>query len=164
MPAALAPQLRGSCLDLYRIDVSSRIWPFLIPAAFLVTVGAMGVCTAFVTHGPLAERSDVISLVGAACMLAGLLLAILVVRPILTHDEYVAALEAGVMWRVAGEEGFLAWPEIEEVRWEGERATLVVRPREGVGIEFTRPFGRATGDEVAARLNDLRRKASFQLL
>ena len=77
--------------------MTSRVWPFLVPATLLMSLGALGVCMAFVTHGPFAPYASPITLGGASCMLAGLVLGVLVARPVLTHDEYVAALETGLL-------------------------------------------------------------------
>jgi hypothetical protein len=160
---ATAAASRGACLELFRVDASPRAWMFLGPAAVMIMAGAMGVCTVFVSHGPFA-RSDWYAIVGAACMLAGLLLAIVVSVPMFTHDEYLAALEGGILWRLDREEGFYAWPEVRSVTWDATRGAVVVSRAEGTPIEVTRPFGRATGDVVAARLEDFRRKASFNLI
>ena len=63
-------------------------------------------------------------------MLAGLLLTLMVVKPVLSHDEYVAALEGGLLWKLESEEKFLAWDDIADVKWVTERAALVVRVRD----------------------------------
>ena len=152
---------RGACLESYRINMTSRVWPYLVPATIFISLGALGVCMAFVTHGPLQPYANVITLVGAAFMLAGLLLTLVVVRPVLSHDEYVAALERGLLWKLDGEERFLAWDDIADVKWETERAAMVVRLREGDPVIIVRVFGRAPGDQVVARLDDVRRKATF---
>jgi hypothetical protein len=155
---------RGACLVSYRIDMTSKVWPFLVPATLLISLGALGVCMAFVTHGPFAPYAGTITVLGAASILAGLVLSIFVARPILTHDEYVAALEKGLLLKVDTEESFFAWGAIEDVRWDAERAGVIIRMREGEAMIVAKPFGRAKGDEVAAKLDEVRRKAEFRLL
>jgi hypothetical protein len=147
--------------------MTSRVWPFLVPATLLISLGALGVCMTFVTHGPLAPYANGITLAGAACMLAGLMLAVMVARPVLTHDEYVAALETGLLLKIDKEEQFLPWGAIEDVRWDaarGERGAVVIRMREAEPLVLPKPFGSAKGDAVAAKLDDVRRKAGFDLL
>ena len=144
--------------------MTARVWPFLVPATLLISLGALGVCMAFVTHGPFQPYATTITLAGSSCMLAGLILAIFVARPILTHDEYVAALETGLLLKMDGAEQFLLWSAIAGVRWDAERAGVVVRMREGEPLLVAKPFGRANGSEVAAKLDDVRRKADFNLL
>jgi hypothetical protein len=122
------------------------------------------VCMAFVTHGPLAPYAGTITLGGAACMLAGLMLGVLVARPVLTHDEYVAALETGLLLKLGKEESFVSWGEIEDVRWDPAQAGVVVRMRAAEPILIAKPFGRATGSDVAKKLDEVRRKAGFHLL
>ena len=148
----------------YRIDMTARVWPFLVPATLLISLGALGVCMAFVTHGPFRPYANAITLGGASCMLAGLILSIFVARPVLTHDEYVAALETGLLLKLDGEETFVAWTAIANVRWDVKQAGVLIRMREGEPLLVARPFGAATGDVVAAKLDDVRRKADFQLL
>ena len=164
MPDAASPAAsRGSCLELFRIDVSSHAWMFLGPAAVMILAGAMGVCTAFVTHGPFA-RTDWYAIVGSACMLAGLALAVVVTIPMFTHDEYVAALEGGILWKLGKAEGFIPWEDVLGVKWDAARTTVVITRRDEGPLEITRPFGRTTPDQAAVRLDDYRRKASFNLI
>jgi hypothetical protein len=161
---APAPEKRGACVASYRIEMAARIWPFLVPATILISLGALGVCMAFVTHGPFHPYASVITLLGASCMLAGLLLTLFVARPVLTHDEYAAALEKGLLLKLDGEERFVAWTEIAGVAWQAAESSLVVRMREGEPLVVAKSFTRATGLEVAQKLDDVRRKAEFNLL
>ena len=158
------PESRGACVASYRINMTSRVWPFLVPAAILISLGALGVCMAFVTHGPFHPYASAITLGGASCMLAGLILTLFIARPVLAHDEYVAALETGLLLKLDGEEKFLAWTAIAGVRWDEERAGVVIRMREGEPLLVARVFGTVKGDVVAAKLDDVRRKADFKLL
>jgi hypothetical protein len=144
--------------------MTARIWPFLVPATLLISLGALGVCMAFVTHGPFRPYANVITLSGASCMLAGLVLTIFVARPVLAHDEYVAALETGLLVKLEGDERFLEWSRIAGVRWDATVPAVVVSLREGEALLVSKPFGRATGPEVAQKLDDVRRKAEFNLL
>ncbi len=97
-------------------------------------------------------------------MLAGLILTLFAARPVLAHDEYVAALETGVLLKLDGNERFLAWTSIAGVRWDEERAGVLIRMREGEPLLVVRTFGTVTGDVVAAKLDDVRRKSDFKLL
>jgi hypothetical protein len=155
---------RGACLASYRIDMTSSVWPFLVPATVLISLGALGVCMAFVTHGPFAPYAGTITVLGAASILAGLVLSIFVARPVLTHDEYIAALETGLLLKVDEAEKFFTWEEVEEVRWDAARAGVIIQMREGDTVVVAKPFGRAKGDEVATKLDEVRRKAAFRLL
>jgi hypothetical protein len=159
-----ASALRGACVASFRINMTARVWPFIVPAAVLISVGALGVCMAFVTHGPLQPYASEITLGGAVCMLAGLLLTIFAARPVLTHDEYVAALETGLLCKLDGEETFLLWNAIAAVRWDAAASAVRIEMREGEPLVVAKPFGTATGDAVAAKLDDVRRKADFHLL
>jgi hypothetical protein len=151
------------CLESFRIDASSRVWVFLVPSAIAIFMGSLGVCTAFVTHGVF-SHTDWFAIVGAASMLAGLGLAVFVVGPVITHDEYVAALEGGLLWKLAGEEGFIAWDEIAAVKWDAKLAAIVIARREGEPMAIAREFGRMKAELVAPLLDEMRRKAEFHLL
>ena len=154
---------RGACLESFRIDASGRAWVFLVPATIAIFLGALGVCTAFVTHGVFAQ-TDWFAIVGSASMLAGLALAALVAWPIVTHDEYLAALEGGLLWKLEGEERFMAWGEIAVVTWDSQEKAIVLALREGEPITIARKFGRMSADLVAPKLEDFRRKSSFHLI
>ncbi len=150
-----ASALRGACLASYRIDMTSRVWPFLALATVLISIGALGVCMAFVTHGPFQPYAGPITLGGAMCMLAGLVLAVLVMRPVLTHDEYVAALERGLLMKVGKEETFHPWGAIEDVRWDaGGGAVVIPRCARGEPLprrQTVRDGGRKGGRGEARR-------------
>jgi hypothetical protein len=159
-----ATEPRGACVASYRIDMTARIWPLLVPATIFISLGALGVCMAFVSHGPLHPYAGAITLVGAAFMLAGLVLTIFVARPVLAHDEYLAALELGLLVKLDGEEKFFEWARIARVGWDAAVAGVVVTLREGAPLVVSKPFGRAQGAEVAQKLDEVRRKAEFNLL
>jgi hypothetical protein len=144
--------------------MTARVWPLLVPATIFISLGALGVCMAFVSHGPLHPYAGVITLVGAAFMLAGLVLTIFIAKPVLAHDEYVAALESGLLVKLDGEERFFEWSGIAGVVWDAAAAGVVVTMREGAPLVMKKPFGRAKGVEVAQKLDDVRRKAAFSLL
>jgi hypothetical protein len=127
-------------------------------------MGSLGVCATFVTHGPIAAHAETIALGGGASMLAGLLLGALMARPILTHDEYVVAMTRGVLMRLDRAESFVPWASIAAVRWDADERALVLAGEGAEDIVIVRTFGRATGPEVAARFEDVRRKELFHLL
>jgi hypothetical protein len=155
---------RGICLVSYRIEMAARVWPFLVPATLLISLGALGVCMAFVTHGPLTPYAGMITLAGGACMLAGLILTLFVAKPVLTHDEYVAALEKGLLLKVDGAVTFLAWGGIASVKWDAVGPSVVIHLRDGDPVLVSREFATAKGNDVAVKLDELRRKAAFHLL
>lgn len=144
--------------------MTARIWPLLVPATISISLGALGVCMAFVTHGPFAPYAGTITLVGGACILAGLILGSMVAKPVLTHDEYIAAMDRGLLLKVDQVEHFYVWANVEAVRWDAAAAGVVIRMREGGDVVVAKPFGSAKGVDVAAKLDDVRRKAGFDLL
>ena len=85
-------------------------------------------------------------------------------RQLLKQDEYVAALEAGLLVVLGPDEHFVPWPDLAGIHWRAEPGELAIEPREGEPIVIKKPFGMITGPDLAAHLEDLRRKADFHLL
>jgi len=161
----------GECLESYRVDTTSRAWPILVPGAIMTTIGAVLICTSFVARGVLMHRSE-ITYLGVVCMAFGPLLATLGMRHLLTHDdEYLAVLERGMLVHVLGAEDFVPWSDLTHVAWDAARGAggaIVFERRDKDPLVVMRTFGRGsrgmTGDAVAARIDELRRKASFNLI
>ena len=82
---------------------------------------------------------------GSACILAGLALAVLVAVPGTTHDEYVAAVEEGVLWKLGGEERFVPWSEIADVKWNAEGKAILYADK------ITRSMENAIGETTRRR-------------
>src|SRR3954451_6685533 len=87
---------RGGCLASYRVEVSSSAWAMLALAAILTTVGGAMVCTSFVSRGVLQHGTE-LTAIASACTVIGPLLAIIGMRGLLATDEYLAALENGLL-------------------------------------------------------------------
>lgn len=174
MAAAAQPtsvEGRGACLESYRVDVTGRAWPILVPAALLTSVGAVLICTSFIGHGVLMHRSE-LTFLGAFCMLTGLSLAVYCMRSLLGEDEYIAALEGGMLLHCRDADAFVPWDELASIRWDAALEAIVLERHEDEPIALARPFvggpsGGAAGgsnDKLAARLDELRRKATFHLI
>src|SRR5207248_1152806 len=139
-------------------------WPILVPASILTTIGAVLICTAFVAQGILMHRSE-LTFAGSACMLFGPALAIYGMRHILTRDDdYLAVLERGVLIHVGETQAFVRWGDITRVAWDAAAGAIVFQRRDDDPIALARTFARANGDELASRIDELRRKAVFHLL
>jgi hypothetical protein len=156
--AAIPPG--SSSVETFRVDVSWRAWPLLTLSATLTTIGALAVCTAFVARGMFVHK-DAITHVGTLCMLVGPLSAIVALRKLLQSDEYVAALDTGVLVHCAGIDAFVAWGDVETVKHD--QGAIVVARTEGEPIRIERTFARGKVAEVAARMDDVRRKVMFGL-
>jgi hypothetical protein len=135
----------------------------LIPAAVLTALGVLGIGASFVSHGPFAHN-DVAIFVGSVCMIVGPLTAVIGMRQLLKHDEYVAALERGVLVVSGPEERFVPWSDVAAVRWRTEPAALAIELREGEPIVLAKTFAMVRGPDLATNLEDMRRKAEFHLL
>lgn len=153
----------GDCLESYRVDTTSRAWPILVPGAIMTTIGAVLICTSFVARGVLMHREE-ITYLGVACMAFGPLLATLGMRHLLTHDdEYLAVLERGMLVHVSDAEDFVPWADLTHVTWDAARGAILFERRGADALVVMRTF-KLTGDALAARIDELRRKASFNLI
>ncbi len=157
-----AAEARGDCLESYRVDVTGRAWPILVPAAMLTSIGAFVICTSFVAQGVLMHRPE-LTYFGAFCMLTGPVLAVYGMRGLLSVDEWVAVLERGLLVHLGGADQFMPWTNLARVRWDAASRAIVLEPREGDDVHLVRPFARTTNEKLAARLEELRRKSSFHL-
>jgi hypothetical protein len=157
-----AARARGDLLGAWRVDVTSSAWPILIPATVLTGIGVLGVGAAFVSHGPFAHN-ETLTFIGSVSMVAGPLVAIIGMRQLLKHDEYIAAHAAGVLLVLDGTERFLPWRDLAGVHWRGAPGVLTIEQREGEAIVIEKPFGMIKGPDLAAKLEDLRRRAAFNL-
>ena len=154
----------GDCLESYRVDTTSRAWPILVPGAIMTTIGAVLICTSFVVRGVLMHRSE-ITYLGVVCMAFGPLLATLGMRNLLTHDdEYLAVLERGMLLHVTGAEDFILWNDLAHVTWDASREAIVFERRGADSLVVTRKFARMPSNELATRIDELRRKAGFNLI
>ena len=145
---------------MYRVDVSGVSWPLLLVAGIFTAVGTCGVGTAFVSHGPL-SGTTILPLLGGAFMLAGPLMAIIGMRQLIFLDEYVAALEGGLLVLIDKRETYLDWDEVEHVDWDAGQGALVVKRRAGEPMVISRSFSRGPAKDMAVRIEDVRRKAVF---
>ena len=154
----------GDCLASYRVDVTGRAWPILVPASILTTIGGVLVCTAFVAQGVLMHQAE-LTYAGAVCMVFGPLLGAFGMRHILTHDDdYVAVLERGALIHVGEVQEFLPWSELTRVAWDEAQAAIVFHRRDEAPIALPHRFAKTKTDALAASIDDVRRKAGFNLL
>jgi hypothetical protein len=94
-------------------------------------------------------------------MITGPLLAVFGTQRIFAHDEYVAALEHGLLVYLGSEEQFLPWIEVEHVSWNGAARTVEIARREAEPIRIVETFAKTSGERLAREVEDLRRKATF---
>ncbi|WP_394837654.1 hypothetical protein LVJ94_12165 [Pendulispora rubella] len=164
-------------LEFYRVDQSGPTKRILIPALVLLTVGPpMVLFSAAVRKFP---HSTAIGVLGAALMIAGLVIGFFGIGMLMFDDRYLAVVEGGLLVHLGNEETFFAWDSLEAIRHEG--AVLVVVPRplavpeggnssatgmgphaaSGESLRF--PLSKSKVAEIAARLEEWRRRDAWNL-
>lgn len=128
-------------------------------AAFMVASGAMGVGAHLVRRVPVGLRPTV-SIVGGVVMLAGLVIAFGSMALMLFEDVYLSIRVDGLLLHENGRETLLPWDDLTQVAVL-PNGVLELR-REGK--DALRWFAGTSVDEVAARVQQARRKAAHGLL
>jgi hypothetical protein len=102
-------------------------------------------------------------LLGGACVLFGPTFAILRLVRSLHEDASLAARTDGVIFERNGKSLHMKWDDIERVDFEPV-TTLIFRLRDDEPFVLHERFATIDVKELAKRLEDLRRKASFGLI
>jgi MFS family permease len=105
----------------------------------------------------------VFAVAGALCVIVGPTYAIIKLARSLREDASLAARNDGVTFERNGKSLHMAWDEIERIELEPP-TTLIFRLRAGEPFLLHERFALIETAELAKRLEELRRKASFGLL
>jgi hypothetical protein len=100
---------------------------------------------------------------GAICVLAGPIVAISGLARGFGDDVFLSARTDGVTFDRNGKAQGLTWEEVEGVAFEAP-ASLVFRLREGEPLVISERWDGVATEDLANQLEDIRRKASFNLL
>jgi hypothetical protein len=148
-------------IEFYRLDLSRATRSILIPAAALITFGSGFLCVAaarIVLHTDIPR--DTIGFFGGVCVLSGLVFGFGGMGKLLSREGFVGVTREGVHVRAESRDEFVPWDEVSSVRGDTP-VELVLRDERAVPLpDVTAPRGVVVRD----RLEELRRKASFNLL
>lgn len=150
-------------LEWYRPDQTRRVWRVLLAGAGIMTAGGLVMAISFLTHQREAVRTYA-AVVGIVLTVCGGLTTVLGMTRILADDRYIAVKLEGLVVALGGDERHLAWGDLERIRFDDESHLLLLEPREGDAIAVDTKFAGKTGPDLAQRLDELRRKASFGVL
>lgn len=148
-------------IEFYRLDLSSATRSILIPSGLLIAAGSPFVCVA-AARIPLGVDvpRDLVGFFGAGVVLFGLVMGFGGMGRLLVHDGFVGVTRDGIHVRAERRDEFVEWGDVREVR-SSVPIELVLTSGRVVSL----PKVSATqGADVHARLEDLRRKASLNLL
>lgn len=174
-------------VEWYRLDASRRIVLTLALGASIMLLGAcvsavglvqsrgalphpalMGHRAALVgaelegQHDTVLEIST--GLFALGCLLTGAFTAILGLRRALLEESYLALRHDGALF-VQGEiERFVAWDDLEDVRWDAPTNALLFVGHDGEAVPLVARFNDVTNEELAKRVRALRRRAVHGLL
>jgi hypothetical protein len=146
-------------LEWFRVDRARGVGWLLVTGATLVFVGALLVGGGVLTHTP-SDTLRHLTLLGAAMLVFGLVTAFGGMTVLLAQDEYLAVRADGVLVHRAGGDVVLPWAEVLAVRYDAVAAALVFDAKEEPYVLKERYSG-ASGAELAAHLEELRRKATL---
>jgi hypothetical protein len=149
-------------LEWFRVDRSrGTLWLLGIGVTF-VFVGA-----GLVACGILSSESSMLhylTLVGAALLTAGLVTAFVGMTVLLARDEYLAVRADGVLVHSVRSEEILLWEEIASVKFDLGVNSVVFEATNGPAYLLTERYTGVSPSELAAHLEELRRKAATTLL
>lgn len=97
------------------------------------------------------------------CALGGPAIAVIGLQKNLRDEAFLAAKTHGIVYERNGRAVTLAWDDVTKVVFE-EPDTIVIHLREDEPFRIPERYGTIAVEELAKRLEELRRKAAFYLL
>jgi hypothetical protein len=147
-------------VDFFRIDRSAATSRLLATGVLLVTMGATAVGAHLVHRLPEAV-SRLVSLVGAAGVIGGLVLAFGSLALMMFENIYLAIKDDGLLVHEDGKETNIGWAELSDVSIDAPKGLVELHR---TGKDVIRWHAGKTAKDVAARIEEARRKAAHGLL
>jgi MFS family permease len=148
-------------LEWHRVDAA--ILGSLALGTVILFCGPVCGAIAFVTFKHNFAWELAFAIVGGVCVVVGPFYAFLRLARSLHEDASLAARTDGVIFERNGKSIHMKWDDIERVEFEPE-VTLIFKRRSDEPFVLHERFATIETAELAKRLEDLRRKASFGLL
>jgi hypothetical protein len=153
----------ATILDWYRVDPWPRMRRVLVAGPALLSLGGLVVAVSFATRQPQATRSLAV-VVGLALVASGAGLTLAGMFWILRDDAYLVIRTDGVAVRLPPRETLLLWSDLARARWDEARVALVLQRCDGESVVVARRFAGIAGPELAAKVEQARRRASLGML
>jgi hypothetical protein len=151
-------------VSFYRADTWRVLGRSFLFSGVVMTLGALSVAASFVYRSP-AELHETIFAVGIVLVIVGGLTTIVRFTRALRDETCVVARTDGIVVQADGRETFFAWGDLARVRFDEVARVLVLERTDGTTHHLEdRRYGDATAGELAKQLDDLRRKAGWNLL
>ena len=152
----------AAVLEWHRTSSASIIRPLGIGMA-LLSLGPVIAIVCFVLGRTMPGFKIVAVIGGGLCTLIGPLYAMLGLARAFRDDAFLAAKSTGVTFERNQKSMDLAWEDLETIVFDPPRA-IVFRRRAGEPFVLHESWSDIATETLAKRLEDLRRKASFDLL
>lgn len=148
-------------LEFFRRDLGDTSKRILVPAGILVFVGAPGVCFGAAVKGNGALHLE-IGIAGAIILLTGLGLGFIGMARLVRHDAYVAVVEKGLLLHLEHGDELHPWADVRAIT-ATDVGIAVALVDDAKHVEVVGHFGGLSHQALADRLEDWRRKSSFNL-
>lgn len=142
------------------MDRSRGTGRYLAVGAALVFVGAALVACGVVTHRG-SEWLGPLTLLGAAMLVFGLVTTIGGMASLLAQDEYLAVRADGILVHRSKGDVVLSWSATAGVRYDATQEALVFEAKNNPSYVLAERYSGASGEVLAAHLEELRRKAAI---
>ena len=147
-------------VDFFRIDRSAATARVLLTGGVLVTCGATAV-GAHLVHRLPDDISRLVSLIGAAAVVGGLVLAFGSLAMMMFENIYLAIRDDGLLVHEDGRETTIAWEELSAVVVDEPKGLVALHRQDK---ETMRWHAGKAAKLVAARIEEAKRKAAHGLL
>ena len=145
-------------VDFFRIDRSGSTKRLLITGGLMVAGGASAV-GAHLMHRLGTDTGHLVTLLGGASMIGGLVLTFGAMAMMLFEDVYMTIEETGLRLHDNGKVTIIPWDELTKVAVEAGFVELRRAEKDVV-----RWFAGKSAKDVAGRIEEAKRKASVALL
>lgn len=174
-------------VEWYRLDASRRIFGTLVIGAVIMLVGSIvsaaglfasrgelphpalaGHRRAMINPEPAPDQSPILEittgLIALACLLGGGVTAIVGLKRALSEESYLALRHDGALFVHGDTERFVAWEDLEDVRWDAPTNALLFVGHDGEAVPLVARFADVTNEDLAQRVRAVRRRAVHGLL
>lgn len=153
----------GRAIEFYRVDTSRRILAIVLLCPLPVIAGLLLIAR------PMRGSFDpgaawVVGLSALALVVTGPLSMIVALKRAFLAEEYLLVRTDGLVDHMGATATLHPWDEVQCVVYDGSADAVVLQRRDGGSARLTRRYAGIAPRELARRLDEVRRKAMFNLL
>lgn len=158
--AAAAPE---KMYEWHRVESDGGVLKPLVTGMAIVFCGPIFGALAFIVFKEQLAIKYALLALTLACSLGGPTVAILGLQRNLRDEAFLAARTSGILYERNGRAITLPWDSLTKIEFQAP-STLVFHRRDEEPFTLPERYGTVSVEELAKRLEELRRKASFFLL